>query len=183
MSTENKTTEQEMGVLEIVLNEILEEQKQVRKLNTDQVTAINQLAVQISNFNEKLENMTVTSPPVATQPIEDILKKGVADMETIVVSQPKNVVKKTQILLYPEQHADLFYKIIFRSWVPLFAVMLLIDRAHNFAIHQSDINKEIRLKELKNDGFGKAWNYPYSHENNVAKWSMNSVINDSVDQW
>lgn len=117
-----------MGVLEIVLNEILEEQKQARKLNTDQVTAINQLAVQFSNFNERLRNMTVTSPPIATQPIEDILKRRVSEMEMIVSNQPKNVVKKTQILLYPEQHADLFYKIIFRSWVPLFAVMLLIDK-------------------------------------------------------
>ncbi len=182
MSTENRTTEQEIGVLEIVLNEILEEQKQAKKLHTDQVAAINQMAVNVSNINEKLENHTVTNPPISTKSIEDILQKGVAEMEMIAANQPKNIVKKIQILLYPEQHADLFYKVIFWGWVPIVAVMLLIDSVHDFAIHQSDNNKEIRLEELTNDKFQKAWIYKYSPENSASKRSMDSVMNGSVDQ-
>ena len=130
MQTVNKTDDQQVNTLELVLKEMLEEQQKANQLSIDQVSAINQLANRVNSFNEKLENQAIISPPVATKPIEDVLQTGIAKMEMIVASQPKNVIKKNQILLYPEQHADLFYKIIFKSWVPIFAVMLLIDRVH-----------------------------------------------------
>lgn len=182
MQTVNKTEDQQVNTLELVLKEILEEQQKANQLGADQVSAINQLANRVDSFNEKLENQPIISPPVATKPIEDVLQIWISKMEMIVGNQPKNVVKKTQILLYPEQHADLFYKVIFWGWVPIFAVMLLINKVHNFAIHQSDNNKEIKLEELKNDDFQKAWNYRYSHESNVGKRSMDSVMFKNIDQ-
>lgn len=60
--------------------------------------------------------------------------------------------------------------------------MLLIKSLYNFAIHQSDNNKEIKLKELKNDEFKKEWNYRYSHENTLGKLSMDSVMKSSMNQ-
>jgi hypothetical protein len=92
--TVNKTDDQQVNTLELVLKEMPEEQQKANQLGADLVSAINQLSNRVEGFNEKLENQAIISPPVATKPIEEVAQTGITKMEILVASQPKNVVKK-----------------------------------------------------------------------------------------
>jgi hypothetical protein len=48
-----------------------------------------------------------------TRPIQEIVNKDMTDMKFIVRSKPQSVIKKIKILLFSEQDAKLFYKIVF----------------------------------------------------------------------
>jgi hypothetical protein len=96
-------------------------------------------------------------------------------MKLIVGTKPQPVIKKVQILLFPEQDAKLFYKIVFGRWFLFLVLMLLIDNLYNFTIHWSDNQKEVQREELENDRINKAWYYLYDHENKAGKKLMDSA--------
>jgi hypothetical protein len=91
-------------------------------------------------------------------------------------SKPQPVVKKFQILLFPEQDAKLFYKIVFGRWFLFLVLLLLITNVYKFSVHWSDNQKEIRAKELEKDRANKAWSYLYEHEDRVSKKVMDSAF-------
>ena len=103
MEAIKKIDEQEKNTLEIVLKEILDEQQKANNINTDNVAAINKLVTTVTNFNERLQNRKIISPPVSTKLYEDIFKKSIADMQLAAGNQPKSVTRKFQILLFTEQ--------------------------------------------------------------------------------
>ncbi len=108
--------ELQKDTLKIVLKEILDEQQKANNINADNVATINQLATAVNSFNERLENLKIISPPVSTKPYKEIINKGIAEMQLTVGNQPKTVIRKFQILLFTEQDAKLFYKIVFGRW-------------------------------------------------------------------
>ncbi|HEY2720907.1 MAG TPA: hypothetical protein VGI82_04240 [Chitinophagaceae bacterium] len=57
----------EKDTLELVLKEILDEQKNANKINSDLVSAINQLTVKVNSFNEKLEKQKILPPMLITE--------------------------------------------------------------------------------------------------------------------
>ena len=127
-----------------MLKEILEEQQKANNINTDNVAAINRLATTVTNFNERLENLKIIIPPVSTKPYEEIINKGIAEMQLTVGNQPKSVTRKFQFLLFPEQDAKLFYKIVFGRWFMWLTVILFISNLYKWSIHWSDNQKEIK---------------------------------------
>ena len=162
-----------------MLKEILKEQQKANNINTDNVAAINKLATTVTNFNERLESLKIISPPVSTKPYEEIIKKGIADMQLAVGNQPKSVTRKFQILLFPEQDAKLFYKIVFGRWLMWFTVILFITNLYKWSIHWSDNQKEIKQQQLQTDRIKKAWNYLYFQEGKTNKRLMDSAYNKS----
>lgn len=180
MEGTKKMEEQERETLEIVLKEILEEQQQSDKISLDQVAAIGELMIKVNSFNEKLENLKIIAPPVSTKSFEEILKKVIADMQLTADSQPKVVTRKFQILLFPEQDAKLFYKIVFGRWLLWLTIMLFITNLYKFSINWSDNQKEIKLQNLEIDRIKKAWNYLYFQEGKNIKRLMDSAYNKSL---
>ena len=144
MEAVKKIDEQEKNTLEIVLKEILDEQQKANNINTNNVAAINQLVTTVSNFNERLENLKIISPPISTKPLEEIVRKAVNDMQLAANNQSKIITSKFQILLFPEQHAKLFYKIVFGRWFMWLTVMFFITNLYKWSIHWSDNQKEIK---------------------------------------
>ncbi len=168
---------QERETLEIVLKEILEEQQKVNKINLDQATAIGGLIVKVNSFNEKLENLKIIAPPVSTKPFEETLKKVIAEMQLTADNQPKMVTRKFQILLFPEQDAKLFYKIVFGRWLLWLTIMLFITNLYKLSVHWSDNQKEIKLQNWERDRIKKAWDYLYFQEGKSIKRVMDSAYN------
>ena len=182
MEAVKKLGEQEKDTLELVLKEMLQEQQSANKISIDQVAAINQLAVTVNSFNERLQNLKIISPPIGIKHLEEIIKKGIADLQMTAASQPKNVTRKFQILLFPEQDAKLFYKIVFGRWFMWLAVMLFIANLYKFSIHWSDNQKEIKYQELQTDRVKKAWDYFYFQEGKVVRRLMDSAYIKSQKQ-
>jgi hypothetical protein len=161
--------------LEIVLNEFTEEQKLHAKSIDDLVKAANGLTEKFNQFEEKLDKPRETTVSVDTKPMEDLFKKAVTQMQLIVNGQPKNITKKYQFLLFPEQDAKLFYKIVFGRWFMWMAIIVFLHFLYNWAVNWTDNNKEIRMEQLQNDRFTNAWNYLYKKSNKVTRKLMDSA--------
>ncbi|GAA0526662.1 hypothetical protein [Chitinophaga japonensis] len=175
MDTTRKVENIQKETLELVLEEFAEEQKSSTKSLNDLVTAVNRLSGKLSSFEEKLNTPKQVNVSVDTKPIQEIVRKGIADIVLAVASQPKNLVRKFQVLLFPEQDAKLFYKVVFGRWFLMLAIMLFITCFYKFSIHWSNNQKEIKLRQLENDRIKKAWNYLYYTHDKKTKRLMDSA--------
>ncbi|MBC7535332.1 MAG: hypothetical protein H7258_06530 [Ferruginibacter sp.] len=180
MEEAKKIEEQERETLEIVLKEILEEQQKSGKISLDQAAAIDELTIKVNSFNEKLENLKIIAPPVSTKSFEEIFKKVISDRQLTPNSEPKIVTRKFQILLFPEQDAKLFYKIVFSRWLLWLTIMLFITNLYKWSVHWSDNQKEIKLQNSETDRIKKAWGYLYFQEGKSIKRVMDSAYNKSL---
>jgi hypothetical protein len=182
MEAVKKVDEQQRDTLEFVLKEILDEQQKANKINAGQVAAISQLTIKVNSFNERLENLKIIPPPLSTKPYEEIIRKGITDMQLTVGNQHKTVTRKFQILLFPEQDAKLFYKIVFGRWFLWLVIMLFITNLYKWGIHWSDNQKELKQQQLQTDRIKKAWDYLYFQDGKTIKRLMDSAYNKSKEQ-
>jgi len=170
----------ETDSLEIVLNEFSEEQKSHTKSIGDLVIAVNGLTEKFKQFEEKLDKPKEITVSTDTKPVEDIVKKGVTQMHLLVSGQPKSVTKKYQLLLFPEQDAKLFYKIVFGRWFMWLVIIVFLNFLYDWAIHWSDNNKEIEMQQLQNDRFTNAWYYLYKGSKKDVRKLMDSAWVKSI---
>jgi hypothetical protein len=182
MEAVKKVDEQQRDTLELVLKEILDEQQKANKINAGQVAAIGQLTIKVNSFNERLENLKIIPPPLSTKPYEEIIRKGITDMQFTVGNQPKTLTRKFQILLFPEQDAKLFYKIVFGRWFLWLVIMLFITNLYKWGINWSDNQKEIKQLQLQTDRIKKAWNYLYFQDGKTFRRLMDRAYNKSKEQ-
>ena len=103
------------------------------------------------------------------------MRKVIIDISLTVAAQPKSIVKKFQILLFPEQDRKLFYKVVFGRWLVLLTVMFFITNVYKWGVHWSDNQKEIQREQLQNDRILKAWGYLYDMEGKAGKRLMDSA--------
>ena len=179
MDTTEKLNSEEKETFLLVVGELAQEQVNNTKTVNDLVTAVNVLTGKIDELNEKVDNPKPVIVAADTRPAQEIMTKGVADMKIIVGTKPQPVVKKFQILLFPERDAKLFYKIVFGRWFLFLVLMLLIVNLYKFSIHWSDNQKEVKREELENDRIKKAWYYLYERENGNGKRFMDSAYSQS----
>lgn len=175
MDTSNNSVNIEKESIELVLEEFAEDQKLFHKTVGDLVTAVNGLTDRVKQIEIKLENPPGITVSADTRPIQEIVKKGFTDTRLIVAGQPKNVIRKFQILLFPEQDAKLFYKIVFGRWFLWLTIMLLLTNLYKFSIHWSDNQKEVKLRQEENNSIRKAWNYLYAQPSKGFKKMMDSA--------
>jgi hypothetical protein len=175
MNSKEKNENIEKESLELVLHEFTVEQKQHAQSMKDLVAAINILSNKCDKWEEKLDKPKQITVSTDTKPIQEIMRKGIKDMILTAAGQPKSVVRKFQILLFPEQDAKLFYKIVFGRWFLWLVIMLFLANLYKFSIHWSDNRKEVKLQQLENDRTKKAWNYLYHQQGKKIKWLMDSA--------
>jgi hypothetical protein len=173
------TKNMEKDTLELILNEMLEEQKNANKINTDLVSTINQLTTKVNSFNEKLEKQKIIAPPADIKPLQETVKKGLIQMQLAIAAQPRNMNRKLQLLLFPEQDAKLFYKIVFGRWFMWLAIMLFLNLVYKWAIHRADNDKQTMIEVLKSDKIVRAWNYLYEQKDKQLHKKMDSALGGS----
>lgn len=165
----------EKKTIQLVLEEHTQEQVNNTKAVNDLVAAVNTLTGKVKGLEEKLDEPKPINVSADTRPVQEIIKKGVTDMKLIVGTKPVPVVKKFQILLFPEHDAKMFYKIVFGRWFLLLVLMLFITEGYKFAIHWSDNQKEVQRDQMENDHIKKTWNYLYNGVNKAGKRLMDSA--------
>lgn len=175
MATTEKMTNTEKETLQLVLEEHTQEQANNTKAVNDLITAVNGLSGKFQELEAKIDKPKAVIVSADTRPIQDIVKKGITDMKLTVGSKPQPIVKKFQLLLFPEQDAKLFYKIVFGRWFLFLVLMLLIVNLYNFSVHWSDNQKEVQRQELENDRIKKAWFYLYGHGGKAGRRLMDSA--------
>jgi len=175
METTQKMESIEKDSLQLVLEEFAGEQAQNTKSVNDLVLAVNGLTAKVKQLEEKLGKPQPVTVSTDTTPIQDIMKKGIVDMKLIVATRPKTVARKFQLLLFPEQDAKLFYKVVFGRWFLMLVIMLFLTNLYKWGIHWSDNRKEIKIQQLENDRIKKAWHYLYNRGGKSVKRSMDSA--------
>jgi hypothetical protein len=175
MATTEKLNSTEKDTLQLVLEEYTQEQAGNTKAVNDLVAAVNLLTGKVKELDEKMDKPKPIIVSADTRPIQEIMKKGIIDMKLTVGTKPQPVVKKFQILLFPEQDAKLFYKIVFGRWFLFLVLMLLIINLYNFSVHWSDNQKEVQREQLENDRINRAWYYLYDQEGKAGKRLMDSA--------
>jgi hypothetical protein len=176
METKKNSENKENVHLELVLEEFIREQKSQSKCIADLAGAINSLSDRCNNIEEELKKSKPISVSANMQPIQEILKKSISDIELIVSNQQeKPVIKKFQMLLFPEQDTKLFYKIVFGRWLLWLTTMLFLTNLLKFSIHWSDNQKEIKFRLMENEHFKQAWFRLYSLPNKHLRRLMDTT--------
>lgn len=182
METAKKNTgSMQESQVEFVLKEMLEEQKEAAKTSSSIIEAINHLSGKVSGFEEKLQNLKVTAPPIDTKEFRQILSRGLEDISIKLSMRPGTVTKKLQILLFPEQDAKLFYRIIFSRWLLGLMLAFLITNIYSLAVHWTDNQKEIDLRRLESVNSNKTAHKPNPVKNRNFHSLTDSVPNLSLE--
>ncbi|MNS67554.1 hypothetical protein D3C72_1008090 [compost metagenome] len=180
-SNTDKKDDIERETLQLVLEEFTLEQKTNNQHIEALITAVKNLEIKIevSKNEHKIEKNVLEQLDI--KQIEAVLQKGFLDIKYMIGRQPKSIVRKIQILLFPEQDAKLFYKIVFGRWFLWLVIMVALSNLYNWGIHNSDNSKEIQMQQIQNDRIKKAWEYMYINSNKETKKLMKKAYANSVE--
>jgi hypothetical protein len=171
----------ERETLQLVLEEFTLEQK----TNNQHIEALIIAFKNVENKMDALKKEDKTAKSISEtldiRPIEAILQKGFLDIKFMIGRQPKSIIRKFQILLFPEQDAKLFYKIVFGRWFLWLAIMIALSNLYKWGIHYNDNSKEIEMQQIQNDRLRKAWEYMYDNNNKETKRLMKKAYINSLE--
>lgn len=180
METKEKLNDPEKAMVLTVLEELAQEQANNTKAIIDLITTVNTQADTIRELKKKIDNPKPVIVTADTRSMREVVNKGITDIKLIVGSKPQPIIRKIQFLLFPEQDAKLFYKIVFGRWFLYLVLMLSITCLYKFSVHWSDNQEQIQQKELETDRITKAWYYLYNQENKTGKRLMDSAYSKSL---
>jgi hypothetical protein len=179
MEPKEKLNDPEKAMVLTVLEELAQEQANNTKAIIDLTTTVNTQAGTIRELKEKIDNPKPVLVTADTRSMREVVNKGITDIKLIVGSKPQPIIRKIQLLLFPEQDAKLFYKIVFGRWFLYLVLMLSITCLYKFSVHWSDNQQQIQQKELETDRIKKAWFYLYEREDKAEKRVMDSAYSKS----
>jgi hypothetical protein len=193
--SERNTDSGASGNFEFLINELTKEQGQLRQTTNDLVSAVNSSTLKVDSLQntieqllnekckgletlmeQKMGNLKNVNQQEDANSLQAALKKSIVDLRLMLSTYPKGITKKFQILLFPEQDAKLFYKIVFGRWFMWLAVMLALVLLYKSTIHYIDTHKQVMLEAEKNNHIRKSWNYLYDQANKKGKRQMDSVF-------
>jgi len=176
METNGKDGQIERETLQLVLEEFTQEQKTSNQNISELIIAVNNVGSKIDEFRKEREMQQAVPAVTDTKPVEAILQKGFLDIKYMIGTQPKNILRKFQILLFPEQDHKLFYKIVFGRWFLMLVIMFVVGCIYQWGIHYSDNQKEIEMRQMENDRIKKAWKYMYYNNDKETKKVMDKAF-------
>src|SRR5438132_4948042 len=103
----------EREILENAFAQALDELNTIKKSISEQNQLIKELAEKTEGFDEKLEQQKAIIPSIDARPIHAMITKFIAQMQAIITAQPKSIVRQFKILLFPEQNAREYYRLVF----------------------------------------------------------------------
>lgn len=101
-------------IFEVVLTEILEENRQVNKALKEQNTSIKELCQRIEEFEQKLRDQQVVIQPPDLSSVERQIGEGLARVAETVDRQPKPVLRHIRVSFFPECDKEGSYKFFIR---------------------------------------------------------------------
>lgn len=175
----NEEEQIDRDTLELVLQEFVDEQKTINQHIIELIKRSDELKEKLKEFeNHTSQPQTVTANS-DTKPFLLLLQKELTDIKTIVGNQPKSGVKKFQLLLFPEQDAKLFYKIVFSRWIVWLTAMLVINNIYKWGVNFNETENQLEMEQFKNDRIRKSWKYLYEHTDKSVQKEMEKAYENS----
>jgi hypothetical protein len=101
-------------IFEAVLNEILEEMRQVKRVVKEQNSTIIGLRERVEEFEHKLRDQQVIVQPPDFTSVERQIAEGLVQVAEAVEKQPKPVRRHVRISIFPESDREGSYKFFIR---------------------------------------------------------------------
>jgi len=171
--------EMDKDTLQLVLQEFAEEQKATNQNINALIQTNKQLLEKLGELEEQIKEPKPVNLNADTKPFLQLLQKGMLDIKLIIGNQPKSIQRKFQILLFPEQDAKLFYKIVFGRWFLWLVIMLALTHFYKWGVHYNDIQESIEIEQLESERIRKSWKYLYEHSDNNVKKEMERAYENS----
>ena len=139
----------DLAVMEQVVKEILQQQKEMAAEMEKESEARKQVFIKMEAYEKKLDGIKipVNDPLVILQPV----KRWIEEVRTMVEAQPKTVVQEKSFQLLPNWSVEL-YKGIFKG------IIVLIVVIYGLVV----LNRYIREREYLH--YKQAWQYLYSQQ-------------------
>jgi len=171
----------EIEVLDKVLNEILEEQKNYNKAVQEQNSKLDDLTKKVQAFEQQIGQLTVTAPPIDMTPIINILTTAIREISRILNNQPKNVIRQVRLILFPESNPDRYYRIVFGRLIPcaifISGVFLLIPLGEQYVSSRTQLQQRRYYFEVYRD----AWERLDSTSGKSERLKMKQVLQKAVN--
>jgi hypothetical protein len=154
------------AVMEEVLKEILQQQKEMAEASEKEQEARQQIFVKLEAFDKKLD--TLKSP--VTNDVSAVLtpiKKWIEEIRMLVEAQTKTVVHQKSFQPFSNKSEE-FYKLIFGLFFK--ELIFLIISIYTLVI----INRYIREREYLH--YKQAWQYLYNLQNEEQKQFLEKVM-------
>jgi hypothetical protein len=148
----------DQDVLEPVLQEILQEQKQADTLNRVNTQTLIEQGKRIAAIEKKLDQQSLSPVSIDYKQIERIMSENTDKIIRFIAEQPREFVHHKRILLFPEHNAAEFYKVfygrLFKWLAILFIACFLYALGRDFIAAYQEQNwyrdaYEQQLKEKK----------------------------------
>lgn len=133
-------------IIETVLKEILDEIKIIHEQNVDRKKYKEHFENKVQSIEKKL--LSIETKSSVFNLLQMQLETNAKKMEKIINEQPKNIIHKKQILLFPEYGAREYYNLVFGRL--LFWMMMFLLAFYIFSLGKQFIDnwKEVRQKEI-----------------------------------
>jgi hypothetical protein len=162
----------EKDKLELVLEDVLDELKTINNAMQEHKQQAVQLKEIFYAYEEKANELKqASSVSVDIKPMQSTINEALNKIQHDLNHQSRPIIRQWRFLLFPEQYAKEYYKVIFRliMWMTFVCMVCFLFSLGKQAL---DNTREIKLRQLGNDQYKNAWEYMYDHENKQGKKKM-----------
>jgi hypothetical protein len=111
-----------LEIIEIVLKEILDELKIIREQNVDRKKYEEDFQNKVQSIKKRLLSIEMKSSGMNLMQMQ--FESNANKLERIINEDPKNIIHKKQILLFPEYGVWQYYKLVFGNMI--FGMMMFL---------------------------------------------------------
>ena len=154
------------AVMEEVLKEILQQQKEMAAESEKEQEGRQQIFVKLEAFDKKLDTLKL---PVTNDALTVLtpIKKWIDEIRIAVEAQPKKTAHQKSFQLFPDKSEE-YYKFIFGNLFK--GLVILILGIYTLII----INRYIREREYLH--YKQAWQYLYNQQNEEQKQFLEKLM-------
>ena len=133
-------------IIETVLKEILDEIRIIHEQNVGRRKYEEDFKNKLESIEKKLLSVETKSSGINLLQLQ--LESNAKKIEKIINEQPKNIIHKRQILLFPEYGAREYYKLVFGRLI--FWMMMFLLAFYLFSLGKQFIDDwtEVRQREI-----------------------------------
>ncbi|MGF7233317.1 hypothetical protein [Arachidicoccus sp.] len=179
MNDKNKNALIEQESFKMLLEEFTSEQEVHNQSMNELIKTLQTLTDKVAEFEGKTKNSEPIKVVVDSYSIEPIIKKAITDMKIIVTTKPQPIVRKYQLLLFPERAYPAFQKIFLSRWIVFVISIFFIFCSYKFGVHWNDNQQKIKIRQLENKHIEKAWHALYNNVEITMKRKMKDIYQKS----
>ncbi len=139
----------ESEIIETVLKEILEEIRIIHQENAEKENYAADIRDKIQLLEKALYRQEIKQPEINLLPLQLQLDSSTKSIGKAIREQPKNVIRKIQILLFPESGAREYYGLVFGRL--FFWMMMFLLATYMFSLAKQFIDNWKEVTERKNE--------------------------------